>query len=123
MTTPIVKRITDEAIAEIEASARRVTLGGLGWYTELQLDDAIQSGDDIDYIAKMTPDSAQRLIGRLRAAESMLKFVLDNQIIVWEQNGMASGSVFCARWPGGYGAREWFPTRERAIQNAMDRLK
>lgn len=69
MTQPIVPSITDDVIAEIESSAKRVTLGGIGWYTELQLDDAIASSDDIDYITKMTPDAALRLITRLRAAE------------------------------------------------------
>lgn len=69
MSQTIVPSITDEVIAEIESSAKRVTLGGLGWYTELQLDDAIESSDDIDFMAKMTPDAALRLIARLRAAE------------------------------------------------------
>lgn len=104
MTTPIAQSITDELLAEIQADfdpsgsrSEKMEAGGL-W------------GDHV-----------HQIIARLRAAEAMLKFVLDNQITIWEQNGTSAGNVYSARRADGSGCREWYKTREQAIQAAMGR--
>lgn len=94
MTTPI----SDEQLAEVEEIAFRDTATRV----------TVKASD------------LRGLIARLRAAESRLQFVIDEEITIRQMNGTGQPMVYQCQW---HDCRqvEWYPSPIAAIDAAMER--
>ncbi|MBX5689025.1 hypothetical protein ISD91_27485 [Pseudomonas aeruginosa] len=97
MTTPI----SDEQLAELEGYSQHTAFLG-------DEDSAITMGE------------LRGLIARLRAAESRLQFVIDEEITIRQMNGTGQPMVYQCQW---HDCRqvEWYPSPIAAIDAAMER--
>jgi hypothetical protein len=114
MTTPIVQSVTDEQLAEIDVQRYDCTSGGSrfcqGCYT-------MSESTHGDYVSA---EDYARLISRLRDAEAMLKFVLDEEITIAKMNGTGSPMVYQCQW---HDCRQvdWYPSPIESVKAAMER--